>query len=47
MDERNDITLSLAARQDIGNINIRISGTGDNCPIIENKNLCKSEYTVQ
>lgn len=47
MDERNDISLTLASNIDQGNLNVRISGTGDNCPVIEGRNLCRSEYSLQ
>lgn len=47
MDERDDISLSLSSREDLGNLNIRISGTGDNCPTVEGRNLCTSEYAFQ
>lgn len=35
MDDKNDIALALTSTKDNGTISVRISGTGDNCPIIE------------
>ena len=47
MDDRDDLSLSLSSKEDIGNLSIRISGTGDNCPVVDGRNVCNSEYAFQ
>lgn len=43
LDEK-DMTLTLSANYNVGNLSVRISGTGENCPVLEGKNICNSEY---
>jgi|GEM_PF-6300012 len=47
MDERNELSLAVSSKDDLGNLNVRISGTGDNCPVVDGKNVCNSEYAFQ
>ncbi|MBP6910646.1 hypothetical protein KBC03_03520 [Patescibacteria group bacterium] len=34
LDEKNDLTLSLSSNFDMGNFTVRITGTGENCPVV-------------
>lgn len=47
VDDTTNTSLTIASLKNSGNLNVRISGTGENCPLIEGRNVCKSEYAFQ
>ena len=47
IDDTEAHSLTLASDQDLGTLSIRISGSGDNCPVVNGRNLCNGTYSLQ